>query len=148
MQLQNVQLTGMLSLEAVASSCGKCNYFVILHYEGKVKSFRPSLRETRDKWVLGRDPDKSWCHRHTSSMIKLFCSQSMGIGSSIGQEKKFSAQTTTDVKLAKDPWAAIKKALHQCGGHTSSCPGPYPTDAFHHALVKVYLTLFMRYRNL
>ena len=28
-----------------------------------------------------------------------------------------------------DPRAATKKALHSCGGDTSSCPGPYPTTS-------------------
>ena len=28
-----------------------------------------------------------------------------------------------------EPWTAIKKGLPQCGGDTSSCPGPYPTAA-------------------
>ena len=42
-------------------------------YEGKVKSSRPSLCETRDKRPLGREPDRSWCH--TTSTIKLFWSQ-------------------------------------------------------------------------
>ena len=37
-------------------------------YEDKVKSSRPSLRETQDKCPLGRDLDKSWCHRHTTSI--------------------------------------------------------------------------------
>jgi hypothetical protein len=46
-------------------------------YEGNVKSPRLSLPETRDKQLLGRDSDKSWCHRHTTSMIKLSWSQSM-----------------------------------------------------------------------
>ena len=41
-------------------------------YEGKVKSSRPILCETRDERPLGRDPDRSWCHRHTKSMINLF----------------------------------------------------------------------------
>ena len=41
-------------------------------YEGDLKSFRPSLHETRDKQPLGRYPDRSWCHRHTKSMIQLF----------------------------------------------------------------------------
>ena len=27
-------------------------------------------RETRDKWPLGRHPDRSWCHLHT--ILKLF----------------------------------------------------------------------------
>ena len=41
-------------------------------YEGKVKSSRPSLREIRDKQPLGRDPYRSWCQCHTTSMIKLY----------------------------------------------------------------------------
>ena len=41
-------------------------------YEGKEKSCRPNLRETRDKWPLDRDLDMSWCHRHTMGMIKLY----------------------------------------------------------------------------
>ena len=40
-----------------------------------MKSSRPSLRETRDKRPLDRDPDRSRCHRHTS--VKLSWSQSM-----------------------------------------------------------------------
>ena len=48
-------------------------------YEGKVKSYSLAYNrcETRDKRPLGRDPDRSWCHRYTTSMIKLFWSQSM-----------------------------------------------------------------------
>ena len=41
-------------------------------YEDKVKSSRASLRETRDKRPLDRDPDRSWCHGHSS--VKLFWS--------------------------------------------------------------------------
>jgi hypothetical protein len=33
--------------------------------------------ETRDKRPLGKDSDRSWCHRHITSMIKLFWSQPM-----------------------------------------------------------------------
>ena len=54
---------------------------------------RRSLRETRDKRPLGRDPDMSWCHRHTKSMIKLFlvaAHGSMGIGAAYGRGGKFS----------------------------------------------------------
>ena len=54
-------------------------------YEGRVKSFWPSLHETRDKRPLDRDPDRSWCHHHTS-MIKAFlvaAHGSMGISGSI-----------------------------------------------------------------
>ena len=46
-------------------------------YDGKVKSSQPRLRETLDKRPLGWDLDRSWCHRHTTSMIKLFWSQLM-----------------------------------------------------------------------
>ena len=52
----------------------KC-YEMSIIYEGKVKSSRPSLRETRDKRPLGRGPDRSWCHSHTS--VQLSWSKSM-----------------------------------------------------------------------
>ena len=42
-----------------------------LLYEGKVKSSWPILRETRVKRPLGRDPDRSWCHRNTS--VNTYC---------------------------------------------------------------------------
>ena len=44
-------------------------------YEAKVKSSNITYnwRETRDKRPLDKDPDRSWCHRHTS--VKLFWSQ-------------------------------------------------------------------------
>ena len=61
---------------------------------GDLKSFRPSLRETRDKRPLGRELDRSWCHRHTTSMIKLFWSQPIAPWTSwatYGQGEKFSA---------------------------------------------------------
>ena len=63
-------------------------------YEGDLKSFRPSLRETRDKRPLDKESKRSWCHRHTTSMIKLFWSQPMGpwaSASAYGQGEKFSA---------------------------------------------------------
>jgi hypothetical protein len=53
-------------------------------YQGRVKSFRPSLRETRDKRPLGRDPDRSCCHLLTSVKLAL---------------------------MSMEPRAAIKKAL-------------------------------------
>ena len=41
-------------------------------------------RETRDKRPLGRDPDRSWCHCHTSVKIFLVTTHgSMDIGGSI-----------------------------------------------------------------
>ena len=45
------------------------------NYEGKMKSARRSLRKTRDKLPLGRDPDRSCCHLHTN--VKLSWSQPM-----------------------------------------------------------------------
>ena len=68
-------------------------------YEDKMKSSRSSLRETRDKQPFGRDPERSWCHRYTTSMIKLFWSKPMPFGGSIGQGEQFSAWPTTDLKL-------------------------------------------------
>ena len=59
--------------------------------EGKVKSSRPSLRETRDKRPLDKDPGRSWCHHHT--MIKFSWLQLMApctTGSIRGQGGKFS----------------------------------------------------------
>ena len=49
----------------------------IINYKGKVKSSNLAYnrRETRDKWPLGRDPDSSWCHVHTS--VKLFLQPSV-----------------------------------------------------------------------
>ena len=61
-------------------------------HKENVKSSRPSLRETRDKRSLGRDPDRNWCYDHTS--VKLLWSQSMGQWTSsaaYGQGEKFSA---------------------------------------------------------
>ena len=37
-------------------------------YEGRVKSSRPSLRETRDKRKLGKDPDRNWCNCHNTNV--------------------------------------------------------------------------------
>ena len=46
-------------------------------YEGGLKSFRTSLRETRNTQPSDRESNRSWCHRQTTSMIKLFWSQPM-----------------------------------------------------------------------
>ena len=40
----------------------------------KVLDLVYSRRESRDKRPLSRDPDRTWCHRHTS--VKRFWSQS------------------------------------------------------------------------
>ena len=94
---------------------------IIHKVQGQVKSSRPSLRKTLDKRPLGKDPDRSWCHRHTTSwpMIKLSWSQPMAPWNSAAAA---AAQSM-------DPWAAIKKASQECGGDISTCPGPYPTAA-------------------
>ena len=67
---------------------------IMMKYKCKVKSSRPSLYETQDKRSLGRDSDRSLCHRHTTSMIKLFWSQPMTPWASravYGQGEKFLA---------------------------------------------------------
>ena len=59
-----------------------------------MKISRPSLRKTWDKRPLSRDPDRSWCHRHTLSMIKVLWLQSVAPWASAiahGQDEKFSA---------------------------------------------------------
>ena len=60
----------------------------VFKYEGNVKSSRPSLRETWDKRPLGRDPDRSWCDRHTISKIKIYL---VVAKAAYGQGEKFSA---------------------------------------------------------
>ena len=70
------------------------NYNKILTYEDGLKSVRPSLHESWDKQLLGRDPDRSWCHHVTMSIIKLFWSPLMAPWASEaahGQGEKFSA---------------------------------------------------------
>ena len=50
-----------------------------------------SLNETQDKQPLGTDLDRSWCHCHTMSMIKLFlvtAHSSLDIDGSIGTRLK------------------------------------------------------------
>ena len=53
---------------------GEC---FILCLQGWSENSRPSLCETRDKRPLNRESDRSWCHHHTTSMIKLSWSQAM-----------------------------------------------------------------------
>ena len=59
--------------------------------------------ETEDKRPLGRDPDSSWCHFHTS-LKKVFIAVHVATG-------------------------CDQKPLHWCGSDTSSCPGSYLTVA-------------------
>ena len=67
-----------------------------------MKSPRPSLRETRDKRPLGRDPDRSWCHCHTSAKLSL--SQPM--------DPWTEWQHTRMLPMSMETWAATKKSLH------------------------------------
>ena len=76
-------------------------------------SYRPSLRETRDKWLLGRDPDKSWCHRHTS--VKFSWSKPMDPWS----ERQHTRMLPP---MSREPCAATKKVLYQCDGDAIYCP--------------------------
>ena len=84
----------------------------ILKYEGGQNSFKHSLREIWDKKPLDRESNKSWCHRHTTSMIKLFlvaAHDSMGIGAAYRQGENFSASPATDVKLGTSGhWVRIQ----------------------------------------
>jgi hypothetical protein len=75
---------------------------------------------TWGKWLFGRDPDRSWCHLHTS--LKLFWSLPMAPWTSVASYECAATQSM-------DAWAVIKKASQECGGDTSSCLGPYPTAA-------------------
>ena len=64
-----------------------------------MKKYRPCLCETRDKWLLGRESDRSWCHRHATSIIKLFWSQCTTPWTSVeayGQGEKFITDEGND----------------------------------------------------
>ena len=86
----------------------------------QVSNLAYNRRETREKRLLGRDPDRSQCHLHNS--LKLFWSRPMAPWTSAAAYKCAAAQSM-------DSWAAIKKVSQECGGDTSFCPGPYPTAA-------------------
>jgi len=61
-------------------------------YEGKVKISQPILHETQDKWPLGRELDRGWCHCHTTVVVKLFGLQPMlpwASAASYGQGESF-----------------------------------------------------------
>ena len=53
------------------------NYSIVFHHclftrvVWKVLNLAYDRRETRDKWPLGRGPDRSWCHLRTR--VKLSC---------------------------------------------------------------------------
>ena len=75
-------------------------------YEGKVESSSVAYnrRETRYKRPLGWDPDRSWCHLHTSVKLLLVpAHDSMNIGGSI--------LVSNAAAQSEDPWDATKKAL-------------------------------------
>jgi len=73
------------------------------NYEGGLKSssLAYNRRETGDKGLLGREPDRSQCHLHTS--LKFFWSQPMAPWTLATAYECAAAQSM-------DPSAAIKKA--------------------------------------
>ena len=85
----------------------------------KSSSLPYNRRETRDKRPLSRESERSWCHRHTTSVIKLFWSQPKAPWTSAVAYECAAAQFM-------DSWGASKKDLYCCGNDTSSYPGPYP----------------------
>ena len=68
-------------------------------YEGGLKGFRPSLRETGDKRPLVRESNRSWCRRHTKSMIKLFLVAAHGSMESWAATKKLYISVPTQRPL-------------------------------------------------
>ena len=74
-------------------------------HEGKMKSssLAYNLHESWDKRSLGRNPDRSWCHLHTS--VKLFSLQPMTPWTFLAAYERAATQSM-------DPWTATKKALH------------------------------------
>ena len=91
-----------------------CRY-VCMGVVWKVSDLANNLCETWDKRPLDRNPDRSWCHLHTS--VKLYWSQPMAPWTSVVAYECAAAQSM-------DPWAATKKALH-----VAVTPGPNPTAA-------------------
>ena len=59
------------------------------------------FRSSASFLLLGRDPNRSWCHIHTEQQ-----------------------HTHMLLPMSMEPWVVIKKALLSCGGDTSSCPVP------------------------
>ena len=71
-----------------------------MYGEGVLKSFRPSLHETRDKYPLSRDQDRNCYHR-----VKLSSSQPLA--------PWIERQHTHMVPpMSMEPLAATKKAFH------------------------------------
>ena len=88
-------------------------------YKGGLKSSRPSLPQTRDKRPLGRESNRSWCHRHTTSMIKLFGHDSMDIGGSIRARWKvlglaYNRCESRDKQLLAGPGQELVSPPHSC----------------------------------
>ena len=57
----------------------------------KVSDLAFNRRKTRDKRLLGRDPDRSWCHLHTS--LKLLWSRLMAPWTSAAAYEYATAQS-------------------------------------------------------
>ena len=68
----------------------------------KVSDLAYNQQEIQAKRLLGWDPDRSWCHLHTS--LKLFWSWPMAPWTS----------AACAAAQSMDPWAAIKKASQEC----------------------------------
>ena len=103
------------------------------HHHTSIKVFLAAAHGSTDKgwWhhntsikLVWSRPIAPWTgaggHHRTS--IKLFLSRPMAPWTSAAANECAAAQSV-------DPWAAIKKPSQECGGDTSSCPGPYPTAA-------------------
>ena len=71
-------------------------------HTGKVKSSRPSLQPMWNSGQ-GKDPDRSWCHRHTS--VKLSWSQPM-----YPWTERYHTRMLRPMSM--EPWAASTKALN------------------------------------
>ena len=110
LQLQSPICLACLVLEKFSSSRQYMTGTHICHlgrhslYEGIMKSssLAYNRRETRDKRLLGRDPDRG-CKRFYSS-VKLLWSQPMSPWSSAAGYECAAAQSMT-------PWTATKKAV-------------------------------------
>ena len=86
------------------------DYRHISKYEGDLKSSWPSITETWDKRPLGRELDRSLCHRHTTSIIKLLVRSSW----LHGHRRQYTGKVKSSLMLSPismDLWAATKKGF-------------------------------------
>jgi hypothetical protein len=83
-------------------------------YEGKGKVLCLAYVKLRTSGHWVGSPDRSWCHRHTTSMIRLFCSQPMAPWASAAAYGKGEKHTHMLLQMSMEPWALTKKALSKC----------------------------------